>query len=95
MSLLDEAVKGWGGFAVGVGAVVAAPRFLPSPGPLVRPLAKLVVRTALMVNESVRALVAEVSEQVGDLVAEVKAERNGASRPKRRAPAATTVSIDS
>ena len=87
MGLLDEAVKGWGGFALGVGVVLAAPSFLPSPGPVLRPLAKLVVRTALVVNDSVRALVAEVSEQMGDLVAEVKAERDGTSRQKRRTPA--------
>jgi len=77
MGVLDDAVKGWGGVLVGAGTALAATSLLPTAGSTLRPLAKALVRAALLVSESVQALVAEVTEQMGDLVAEVRAERAG------------------
>ena len=88
MALLDNALKGWGGMMVGVvvGAM-AAPSFAPAAGKTVRPLAKALIRGALVVGDGIREIVAEAREQVSDLVAEVQAEAKdngtGASREGR------------
>jgi hypothetical protein len=87
MGLLDDALKGWGGLAVGAGTVLVAPRIVPVVSPVLRAFAKMVVRTALAVSDGVRGLVDELGEQVEDLVAEVRAERTGKSRrPARHRP---------
>jgi gas vesicle protein len=78
MALLDDALKGWGGMLLGVvvGAM-AAPSVAPAAGRTVRPLAKALIRGALVVGDGVREMVAEAREQVSDLVAEVQAEAKG------------------
>jgi len=75
MALLEDTVGGWGGgLLVGIGAALVGPTILNAAGPVVRPVAKTPVKGALMVGDGVRGLVAEATEQVSDLVAEVRAE---------------------
>jgi hypothetical protein len=87
MALLDEAIGGWsGGLVVGVGAALVGPAVLAVAGSVVKPIAKTLVRGALVVSDAVTHLAAETSEQVNDLVAEVRVESakgsgSGKSRP--------------
>ena len=63
------------GVLVGFGAGLVAPSLFPDTGSKVRPVAKTVVKGVLAVTEGLRTAVAEATEQVNDLVAEVRAER--------------------
>jgi hypothetical protein len=67
------------GLAIGVGFAVLAPVVLPVLGSVARPLLKTAVKGFLVLSDSARSLVAEVSEEVGDIVAEARAEHEGAS----------------
>jgi hypothetical protein len=78
MALLEDtvggALGGWtGGLVVGIGTAVVGPSILPSAGSILRPVAKTLIKGGLLVADGVRGIVAEASEQVGDLVAEVRA----------------------
>jgi len=75
MALVENLFKGWGGMLVGFGAGVAAPTLFPDAGSRVRPVAKTVVKGVLAVADGIKTAVAEATEQVNDLVAEVRAER--------------------
>ena len=77
MALVDNLFKGWGGMLVGFGAGVVAPTLFPDAGSKVRPVAKTVVKGMLAVADGLKTAVAEATEQVNDLVAEVRAERAG------------------
>jgi uncharacterized protein DUF5132 len=75
MALLEDALGGWsGGLLVGLGAAVVAPLILPNAGAGVRPIAKALVKGVLVVADGVQGVVAEATEQISDLVAEVRAE---------------------
>ena len=80
MGLLEDAFKGWTGLAVGLGAAYAAPTLAPAVGTVVRPLAKGVIKTGLMIAHSVREYAAEASEELGDIYAEARAEHAGNGR---------------
>lgn len=88
MALIEDVLKGWGGMAVGVvvGAV-AAPALGGATGTRLRPLAKATIKGILAVSDGVREIVAEAREQVSDMVAEIKAERQDDAA---RAPSAST-----
>ena len=75
MALVDNLFKGWGGVLLGFGAGIAAPSLFPDAGAAVRPLAKRAVKGVLAAAEALKAAAAEATEQVNDLVAEVRAER--------------------
>ena len=75
MGLLEDAFKGWTGLAVGLGAAYAAPAIAPTVGTVVRPFAKGVIKTGLMIAQSLREYAAEASEELGDIYAEARAER--------------------
>jgi hypothetical protein len=81
-------LKGWGaGILLGVGAAVAAPIIFPAAGAVLRPLAKALIMGCLAAADAVQEVVAEAREQMGDLVAEAKAERgNGAATVTTRQP---------
>jgi hypothetical protein len=79
MGLIEDAFKGWTGLAVGLGVAYAAPTFAPALGSVVRPLAKGVIKTGLVIAQSVREYAAEASDELGDIDAEARAE-NGVSR---------------
>jgi len=90
MALVENLFKGWGGMLVGFGAGIAAPTLFPDAGSKVRPVAKTVVKGMLAVADGLKTAVAEATEQVNDLVAEVRAERaeNGHSAAGERGRAA-------
>lgn len=79
MALLGEVFKGWGpGILIGVGAAVAAPAILPAAGAVVRPLAKALIVGCIAAANAATEIFAEAKEQVSDLVAEARAEQEGA-----------------
>lgn len=101
MALLEDALKGENlltGVGVALGAVVLGPIVLP----LVRPLAKGIIKAGLVAYDQGREALAELNERTGDIVAEARAEmaedakRNGgeqrarAPAPARRARAAAS-----
>ena len=67
---------------VGVGILVAAPVLLPVVGAVIRPLAKGLIKTSLMVGDAVQGVVAAGSEQLSDLTTEARTEH--AARPVRK-----------
>jgi uncharacterized protein DUF5132 len=76
MALIEDMFKGGvPGLLVGVGVALAAPILLPAAATGARPLAKALIKGALVVGDSVKEVVAEAGEQLSDLVAEVRAER--------------------
>ena len=76
---------------MGLGAALVGPSVLPTAGSVLRPVAKTLVKGALVVADGVKELAADASEQVSDLVAEARAQSSpqegGARAPKRRAAA--------
>jgi hypothetical protein len=94
MALLDDVLKGWGGILIGFGAAMVAPALLPAAGSGIRPLAKTLVKGALAAADRVKEVVAEASEQVSDLVAEVRAENaagaNGSGGQKHHRSASSS-----
>jgi uncharacterized protein DUF5132 len=89
MALLEDVLGGWtGGVLVGLGAAVVGPAIFPAAGSILRPVAKTLVKGGLVVTDGVRGVVAEASEHVNDLVAEVRADndtRANRTRSERRA----------
>jgi hypothetical protein len=78
MALIEDMFRGGvPGLLVGVGVALAAPILLPAAATGARPLAKALIKGALLVGDSVKEVVAEAGEQLGDLVAEVRAEWDG------------------
>jgi hypothetical protein len=78
MALLENAFGGWtGGVLVGLGAAVIGPVIVPGAGSTLRPVAKTLVKGVLVVADGVKSVLAEATEQVSDLVAEVRAETGG------------------
>lgn len=73
MAMFEDALKGGNivtGLAIGVGVLFLAPVVKP----LVRPVVKSVMRAGVTAYEQGRAAIAELNEQAGDVVAEVRAE---------------------
>ena len=76
MALLEDVFKGGApGILIGIGVALAAPILLPAAATGGRPLAKALIKGALVMADSVKEIVAEAGEQLSDLVAEVQAER--------------------
>lgn len=73
MAIFEDALKGGNivtGLAIGVGMVLLAPMLKP----LVRPVAKSVLKAGVAVYDQGRTTLAEINEQAGDMVAEVRSE---------------------
>ncbi len=81
MALFDDGLKGWGGVLLGFGAAMVGTKLGPATGETLRPIAKALVKGALVVSDRARELAAEAGEQLGDLVAEVRAEAATAPAP--------------
>ena len=84
MAILEEAFKGGNvvtGLAFGVGALVLAPLAVP----LLRPVAKTVLKAGLVAYDQTRVAMAEMNERASDFVAEARAEmsENGSSEPRQ------------
>src|ERR687888_628106 len=81
MALLDTMFEGWGpSVLIGVGVALAAPLLLPTLAAGGRPLVKTLVKSYLVVADAVSEVVAETGEQLSDLVAEARAEREAAAK---------------
>ncbi len=73
MAIFEDAMKGGNiltGLAIGVGVLLLSPLVKP----LVRPVAKTVMKAGVAAYDQGRAALAELNEQAGDIVAEVRAE---------------------
>lgn len=73
MSMFEDALKGGNivtGLAIGVGVLMLAPVVKP----LVRPVFKSILRAGVTAYEQGRVALAELNEQAGDMVAEIRAE---------------------
>lgn len=79
------------GLIIGAGAILLGKMF-PEIGSYARPMIKGVLRAGLQASQKLREVVAEASEEVQDLVAEVKHEREQTPevKPKRKASGADT-----
>ncbi len=80
MAIFEDAMKGGNivtGLAIGVGVLLLSPLVKP----LVRPVAKSVLRAGVAAYDQGRAALAELNEQAGDMVAEVRAEIDHEQRP--------------
>lgn len=89
MALFDDVLKGniVTTLALGVGAVILAPIVIPVLASVSKPLAKAIIKGGILVYEKGKEAVAEASEVVEDMVAEVKAEM--AESQKEDAPIVT------
>jgi hypothetical protein len=79
MALWDSIAEGFGGsllsnLLIGAAAVVLAPIVVPAVLAGMRPVAKTVGKGSVLVFDKAREMVAEVGEQMGDLVAEARSE---------------------
>ena len=73
MSLFEDIFKGGNivtGLAMGVGAAILAPAVVP----VLRPLAKSIIKAGIIAYDQGRVALAELNEQTGDIVAEARAE---------------------
>ena len=73
MSLFEDIFKGGNivtALAMGVGAAVLAPAVVP----VLRPLAKSIIKAGIIAYDQGRVALAELNEQTGDIVAEARAE---------------------
>lgn len=88
MALLDDLAKGATPetVAIGIGAALLAPVLVPAVSSVLRPAAKAVLRTGIMLY---RTAAEPVSAAVGDLVAEAQLELAAArSAASEKAPGA-------
>ena len=72
----------WTAGAIGV-ALLVAPVVIPCIAAAARPVAKEIIKAGLMLYETGRQTVAEVSEVVEDLAAEAKSEVQAELTPSR------------
>jgi hypothetical protein len=77
------------GLLIGVGAMLA-PKLVPGLGKVVRPLGKTLVRVGYEVAVKAQEIVAEASEQVQDMVAEIKTEKAAEQTGAEPRPSAST-----
>ncbi len=68
------------GILIGMGAVLA-PKIFPRLGNALRPLVKSAVRAGYALADKTKELAAETSEQLQDIVAEVKSESDATGKP--------------
>lgn len=88
MALMDDGLKGAvPSILVVLGVAMAAPIVLPAVAAVSRPLAKTLIKGYLVLADTIKEFAAEAGEQVGDLVAEVKAERAATVSPTADAAA--------
>jgi len=72
------------GILIGAGAMLVGKMF-PSVAKGIRPVAKQVIRAGLAMTDKAREVVAEAGEQMQDMVAEARAEREQATTERPRA----------
>jgi hypothetical protein len=74
MALYDNGLKIGTGLAIGLGVLILAPVIAPAVGAVVRPMAKASIKSAMILFEKARELIAEATESLEDLAAEAQAE---------------------
>ena len=79
MALLEGITESLGGslisnLLIGAAAIVLAPIVVPAVLAGMRPVAKTLVKGGVMVYDKTREMVAEVGEQMGDIMAEARSE---------------------
>jgi hypothetical protein len=79
MALLEGITESLGGslisnLLIGAAAIVLAPIVVPAVLAGMRPVAKTLVKGGVMAYDKTREMVAEVGEQMGDIVAEARSE---------------------
>lgn len=79
MALLEGITESLGGslmsnVLIGAAAIVLAPIVVPAVLAGMRPVAKTLVKGGVMVYDKTREMVADVGEQMGDIVAEARSE---------------------
>jgi len=74
MALLDDVMKAPVPVLVGLGVAVAAPAVIPAVASGLRPLVKLMVKSALTLFDAVKEGISEAGEQMNKVVAESRAE---------------------
>ena len=80
MQFLQNMMKTRSGqVTLGVGAALVAFAALPAVISATRPVARIAIRSGILLLEKSREAIAEASEDLDDLVAEVKAELAGES----------------
>jgi hypothetical protein len=90
MAVLDNGLKGAvPSILVVLGVALAAPIVLPAVAAVSRPLAKTLIKGYLVLSDMAKEFDAETGEQISDLVAEVKAEREAAVAPESEPKPAT------
>jgi hypothetical protein len=83
MSLFEDVPKSWFSSSIlAVGAILVAPTVIPALGSALRPLAKALVKNGITVYDSAKELIAEAGEELNDMVAEARAERERESQPE-------------
>ncbi len=90
MALLEELFEfeGVGGpLALGLGALLLAPKVLPAVGRILRPVTKEVIKAGIMAYDEARATVSDAYEATGDLVKEARSERDQQREGRRSAEA--------
>ncbi len=88
MALMDDGLKGAvPSILVVLGVAMAAPIVLPAVAAVSRPLAKTLIKGYLVLADTIKEFAAEAGEQVGDLMAEVQAERVATMGPAAAAAA--------
>jgi hypothetical protein len=94
MALMDNGLKGAvPSILVVLGVAMAAPIVLPAVAAVSRPLAKTLIKGYLVLADTIKEFAAEAGEQVGDLVAEVKAERFATMGATEKAGAKAKTSV--
>ena len=66
-----------GNLAIGAGVVLLAPVVIPVIGSIAKPIAKSIIKGALISCEGVKVTFAEAKESLEDITAEAKAEVGG------------------
>lgn len=80
MAWLDDTLGSLGtAVLIGAGAAILAPVLLPVAGAVLRPVAKGLIKGGFYLIDATQELIAEGSEQLSDLVAEVQAERTASA----------------
>ncbi len=80
MALTDNGFKGAvPSILVVLGVALAAPIVLPAVAAVSRPLAKTLIKGYLTLSDMAKEFAADAGEQISDLVAEVKAEREASA----------------
>jgi hypothetical protein len=91
MALMDDGFKGAvPSILVVLGVAMAAPIVLPAVAAVSRPLAKTLIKGYLVLADTIKEFAAEAGEQVSDLVAEVRAEREATVGAEAAAAAKAT-----